>query len=102
MTFFLIIAAAFIESIVSFSGVLLVMLAESFVKAFTHRLLGFAIGALLGVAFFDIIPEAISGLAADIVFRYVIIGIIIFFTLEKFFLWHHSQVEDWKIQPYAY
>lgn len=102
MLFFSIIAAAFVESIVSFSGVFLVMIAESFVKTFAHRLLGFAIGALLGVAFFDIIPEAIGSLAVDIVFRYVIIGIIIFFTLEKFFRWYHSQAEDWKIQPYAY
>ena len=96
-----IVAAALIESVVSFCGVFLVILAETFVRAFTHRLLGFAIGALLGVAFFDILPEALDGLASETVFLWVVIGIFIFFVIEKFFRWYHSQTEDWAVAPYA-
>ncbi|MDZ4202612.1 MAG: ZIP family metal transporter [Gallionella sp.] len=55
-----------------------------------HMLVSYAIGALLGAAFLDILPEAIelSGDAA-VVSGTLLGGILLFFTLEKLLLWRH-------------
>jgi zinc and cadmium transporter len=53
-------------------------------------LVSYAIGALLGAAFLEVLPEAIelsSGAAA--VSGTVLIGILAFFTMEKLLLWRH-------------
>lgn len=58
-------------------------------------LVSYAIGALLGAAFLDIIPEAFTlaespqSMAATILF-----GILLFFVLEKLVLWRHCHVEE--------
>lgn len=52
----------------------------------------FALGALLGVAFLDLLPEAIErvGTAGSHgLFTTVLAGILGFFTLEKLLLWRH-------------
>ena len=56
-----------------------------------QRLVSFAAGALLGAAFIDVLPEAAeSGLDARNLFATLLIGLLIFFLLEKFALWRHS------------
>ncbi len=58
-------------------------------------LVSYAIGALLGAAFLDIIPEAFEeagnaqGIAATI-----LAGILLFFILEKLVLWRHCHTEE--------
>ena len=66
-------------------------------RAGTHWipvLVSYAVGALLGVAFLDIIPEAFE-LAADLLAMAATImaGILLFFVLEKLVLWRHCHVE---------
>lgn len=80
-------------------GVLSVLLAA--VVAFTARaswiptLVSFAIGALLGAAFLELLPHAfavtdnVRGLAAT-----VLAGILAFFVLEKLVLWRHFHLDD--------
>ena len=53
-------------------------------------LVSYAIGALLGAVFLDILPEAIE-LApnAATVSATVLLGILLFFTLEKVLIWRH-------------
>lgn len=57
-------------------------------------LVSYAIGALLGVAFLDIIPEAFE-LAANprAMAATILAGILLFFVLEKLVLWRHCHVE---------
>ena len=53
-------------------------------------LVSFAIGALLGAAFLDVLPEAVEmSHGAATVSATVLIGILLFFTLEKLLLWRH-------------
>jgi zinc and cadmium transporter len=57
-------------------------------------LVSYAIGALLGAVFLDILPEAIRmtpNVAA--VCGTVLLGILIFFTLEKVLIWRHCHHE---------
>ena len=52
----------------------------------------FALGALLGVAFLDLLPEAMEHAppeTREALFATVLIGILSFFTLEKLLLWRH-------------
>jgi zinc and cadmium transporter len=65
-------------------------------------LVSYAIGALLGAAFLEVLPEAIefSSSAAE-VSGTVLIGILAFFTLEKLLLWrhcHHGNCEAHELQ----
>src|SRR3989338_2547757 len=53
-------------------------------------LVSYAIGALLGAVFLDILPEAIESASSPAaVSGTVLFGILLFFTLEKLLLWRH-------------
>jgi zinc and cadmium transporter len=58
-------------------------------------LISFAIGALLGAVFLDILPHAF-GKAEQLhsVAATILAGILAFFVLEKLVLWRHCHVED--------
>lgn len=97
-----IILAALAESVVSFSGGFFVLFRESVARWLAHRILGFAIGALLGVAFFDIIPEAAEILGERLAFGYVVGGIVLFFAAEKLLRWyHHHEGHESEVRPFA-
>jgi len=75
-------------------GVLSVVCAALFaLNARAHwmgLLVSYAIGALLGAVFLNILPEAIeAGSSAAAVSGTVLAGILLFFTLEKLLLWRH-------------
>lgn len=58
-------------------------------------LISFAIGALLGAAFLDVLPHAMeSGAGAGAATTTVLIGILGFFVLEKLVLWRHCHDES--------
>ncbi|HET7765605.1 MAG TPA: ZIP family metal transporter [Burkholderiales bacterium] len=58
-------------------------------------LVSFAVGALLGAVFLEILPHAIGAAASlQAVFAPVLGGILGFFVLEKLVLWRHCHVED--------
>jgi zinc and cadmium transporter len=85
-------------------GVLSVIAASLFLLVpdrYHSRLLphgvSFALGALLGVAFLDLLPEAVrhAGVErADVVLATVLAGILSFFLLEKLLLWRHCHSTD--------
>ncbi len=55
----------------------------------TDVLIPYAIGTLLGAAFFGMIPHALLQLASTSVLPTVLGGIILFYVLEKFAVWRH-------------
>ncbi len=55
----------------------------------TGSLIPYAIGTLLGAAFFGMIPHALLRLASTSVLPTILAGIILFYVLEKFALWRH-------------
>lgn len=58
------------------------------------RLIGYAIGALLGAAFLEILPHAIETTPhIEQVTAVVLGGILLFFVLEKFVLWRHCHID---------
>jgi zinc and cadmium transporter len=58
-------------------------------------LISFAIGALLGAAFLEVLPHAFSNTTSiQATAATVLGGILAFFILEKLVLWRHCHVED--------
>ncbi len=57
----------------------------------------FALGALLSVAFLDLLPHAVENAGVGNVqslFATVLVGILVFFMLEKLLLWRHCHATD--------
>ena len=97
-----ILLAALAESVVSFSGGFFVLFRESVARWVAHRMLAFAIGALIGVSFFDIIPEAIEAIGQERTFAYLVAGIVLFFAAEKLLRWyHHHEGHEGETRPFA-
>jgi len=79
-----------IVSLISLIGVFTLSLTDRFLKKILMFLVSFSAGALLGDAFIHLLPELVEengfGLSISL---YVLLGIIIFFIVEKFLHWHH-------------
>lgn len=88
-----IIIASLLESIVSFSGVLLLIWNEARIRKFLHTILSFAVGGLLGAAFLEILPEAAEGTEFSSILGWTLAGIVAFFVLEKCLVWYHHHEE---------
>ena len=64
-------------------------------------LVSFAVGALLGAAFLEILPHAFEHGDARNVAATLLGGILAFFVLEKLVLWRHSHSHEAWVQPAA-
>jgi zinc and cadmium transporter len=58
-------------------------------------LVSYAVGALLGAAFLEMLPHAFSqGKSAELVAASILAGILLFFILEKLVLWRHFHADE--------
>ena len=57
------------------------------------RLVSFAVGALLGAVFLELLPHALEHGSGERVMTTVLGGLLLFFLLEKMVLWRHSHFE---------
>lgn len=80
-----------ISSVASLIGGILLIIKEKFIRKISHFLISFAAGTLLGAVFFDLLPEAEEAVleGGANVFLWTLIGILIFFLLERF-IHHHG------------
>ena len=58
------------------------------------KLVSFAVGALLGAVFLELLPHALETGSAETVMTTVLVGLLLFFLLEKLVLWRHSHGEE--------
>src|SRR5438067_1059779 len=56
-------------------------------------LVSFAVGALLGAVFLELLPHALEHGNTEHVMATMLAGLLLFFLLEKFVLWRHSHSE---------
>lgn len=80
---------SFIGSVASLVGGIILLSNKNFASKISHFLSAFAAGALLGTAFFDLLPESIEVAAGVDVFLWVLLGIIAFFVFERALHWFH-------------
>lgn len=86
--------SVFIISLMSFVGILTLLLGKSILKRILFFLVSFAVGGLFGGAFFHLIPESVEQIGVHQTSLLIISGIMIFFILEKFIHWRHCHVEE--------
>lgn len=77
------------------SGVLLI--SDSTRARLVPWLVSYAVGTLLGVAMLDILPRTLDQLPAARVFSTLLVGILLFFMLEKLVLWRHCHTHDCEV-----
>ncbi len=92
--FFSIVLANVLISLVSLLGLITIFSKKLQSKNMIEISVSFAAGVLLSSAFFSILVEALEERDAHEVLLYTIIGMVISFLLERFFLWFHHHHED--------
>ncbi len=88
MTYAYILAACLAGGVLSFS--LAALLAWRLPRRLIPLFVSYAVGALLGVAFLDLLPHVFSSGAPRQSAAWVLAGILAFFVLEKMVLWRHD------------
>src|SRR3989344_432520 len=79
-----------VVSLVSLVGVFALGIKPKRLEPILLYLVSFSAGALLGDVFIHILPEIMGGEGAVRSGVYVLVGIILFFVLERVLRWHHS------------
>jgi len=81
--------SVFAVSAISLIGIFFISLNASKLKRFLLFFVGIAIGALLGDALIHLLPEAGREIGPENAALWALVGIFIFFVLEKVLHWHH-------------
>lgn len=82
--------SAFVVSLISITGIVLFALTDKFVQKILLLLVSFSTGALIGGAFFHLLPEALeTSENVILIFGFVLVGFSVFFILERLLRWHH-------------
>jgi len=92
-------------SLVSFIGILTLVVDRQRMQPAVFTLVGLAVGAMLGDAFLHLLPEAFERTRAPLATSlYCLAGIVMFFVLEKFLLWRHDHAAEHThpIHPVGY
>jgi zinc and cadmium transporter len=77
------------------SGILLVK--DSVRSKLIPWLVSYAVGALLGVSMLALLPASLEELPPPRVFTTLLLGILLFFVLEKLVLWRHCHTHDCEV-----
>ncbi len=103
MVLFWILASTTLVSLISLVGILTLAIKSNLLHKILFCLIGFSAGALIGGAFLHILPECLENNNSNAVFSYLILGIIIFFLMERYLHWRHCHEEgDCKIHAFTY
>ena len=77
---------------------LLLLLPNSKMYNVSEHLVSLAGGTLLGAAFLGMMPKATSMLEPTLVFKLMLVGVIVFFVMEKIILWRTCQNKECERQ----
>ncbi|MFA6357807.1 MAG: ZIP family metal transporter [Candidatus Omnitrophota bacterium] len=102
MVLFWIIASTFLVSLISLVGIFTLAIKDNLLHKIIFCLIGFSAGALIGSAFLCILPEALQKTSSTIVFYYLILGIVLFFLMERYLHWRHCHDKDCHIHAFTY
>jgi len=100
MTLVYIIISTVVISLISLVGIFFISIRKELLNRIIVDLVTFATGVLLGGAIFHLLPEAFET-KIDAPF-WVLVGIILFFVLEKFLFWRHCHDGVCDIHPVTY
>ena len=86
--------SAVIVSLISLVGILFIFFGKNKIHNVIFVLVAFAAGALIGDAFFHIIPESFERLNSEIASLIIVLGFLFFFFVEKGIRWQHCHDKD--------
>ena len=97
----IILLSVFLVSLVSFVGILTLLIRQAVLNNILFALTAFAAGTLLGAALLDLAPEALEsaegiGISQLAVLIYVLVGMLVFYSIERFISWHHHHHRELK------
>lgn len=98
------IGSVILVSLASLVGIFTLSLKESILGKMLVYMVSFSAGAMMGGAFLHLLPEAVAeagGFTLEISF-YVLLGIIMFFMVEKFIHWRHCHIPTSKTHPHPF
>jgi len=93
MVLFWILASTFLVSLISLVGIFTLAIKDNLLHKILFCLIGFSAGALIGSAFLHILPECLENNKSTTVFYYLILGIVLFFLMERYLHWRHCHEE---------
>jgi len=93
MVLFWVLSSTFLVSLISLVGIFTLAIKDDLLHKILFCLVGFSAGALIGSAFLHILPECLENTKSSTVFSFLILGIIIFFIMERFLHWRHCHEE---------
>jgi zinc and cadmium transporter len=100
------ICATIVVSLVSLIGIFFLTWNKTKLQGIVFILVSFAVGALFGDAFFHLIPESTSLHTNPHITGYLIVlGLLVFFILEKFLLWRHDhspEATEHQLKPLGF
>lgn len=86
----MIIGSIILVSLLGLVGGLLLLWKEKLARRVSHFLVSFGAGALIGIVFFDLLPEALEGTTdATRVLQVTFAGFLLFYIIEKAVSWYH-------------
>jgi zinc and cadmium transporter len=97
-----ILISTFIVSLISLVGVITLAMKEELLHQVLFCLIGFSAGALIGGAFLHLMPEALEKANGSAPFYYLILGIVLFFMLERYFYWRHCHEGVCDVHAFTY
>lgn len=94
----------FLVSLISLIGILTLSVRVDKLKKFLIYMVSFSAGALLGDAFIHLLPELVKEKLTLSYSITILIGVLIFFSLEKIVHWRHCHMPITKnhVHPFAY
>lgn len=102
MTLLWIITFSLLGSVGAAAGAaLLLAFPQAIRHALVPALISYAAGVMLGAAFLGMIPTALSRADASQILPAVLIGLVLFFILEKMVLWRHCHDESCAVHGQA-
>ncbi len=102
MTLVWIFASTSFVTLISLIGIFTLGIKNNFLEKVLFSLVGFSAGSLIGTAFLHILPEVLEKANSQFVFYYLILGIVLFFMLEKYFYWRHCHSGICDVHAFTY
>jgi zinc and cadmium transporter len=97
-----ILISVFIVSAISLIGIVTFLFKSKSLDRIFFVLVSFATGSMLGAAFLDLLPEAVGKAPPEKVFASALLGILIFFLMEKFLYWYHCHEGECDVHQFTY
>jgi len=102
MVLFLIIASAIFVSILSFVGIITLVISGSLFQRILLLLVAFSAGVLMGGAFIHLMPESMEKMESMRAFMLLLTGFSSFFLLERFLMWRHCHERECDVHSFTY